>query len=236
MNSSDIMVTSLVVAAALTAASSFYSSGAQIVVASFTFGRGSHASHALNLSFFYLLTVFGVMFLVGLGLLGIVTVLPDPWAIYILALAGAWTVMAGVLKIYCYLIGDDHRSPQITLYLTNLAQQLAAKAKTLPQVVLLGSLMSGIDLIWTGALYVAVVTTIHQYTAPVGSWFVLLYSLAFVLPLLIILVLLSSGTKVSALQRWKDQNKRRLQLIMGLLLIGLGGGSIALANGGISLG
>lgn len=230
------MVVVLIILAALTTLSSFYSSGIQVILTTFSLGRGTALGRVLKLNLLYILSIFSLMLLVGLGLLYLVTLASqDAWA-YILALAGACIFMGGWLKVYAYFSYHSKRRPQITILMIHQAQKLATKAKKTIDVFLLGGFVTLLELAWTIALYVVVAAMIYGYAPPPGYELILIYCLLTVVPLLVIVYLLATGTKVSGLKRWHDNNKKLFTLIMGLLMLGLGSISIVIANGGINLG
>jgi len=63
-----------------------------------------------------------------------------------------------------------------------------------------------------------------------------LYNFLFVLPLIIILIMVAGGTKVSAVAKWKEEGKGTMRLALGLMLVALGWILIMIANGTINFG
>ena len=64
----------------------------------------------------------------------------------------------------------------------------------------------------------------------------LLYNIIFVAPLIIILGMIVTGTKISDVSKWKEDSKGTMRLFMGLLLVSLGWILILIANGTINFG
>lgn len=69
-----------------------------------------------------------------------------------------------------------------------------------------------------------VVTALLMQTAPADQqlWILVGYSIIACLPLLVMTVLISSGHKISTIQRWRETNKTFLQWSSGLVLVMLG--------------
>jgi cytochrome c biogenesis protein CcdA len=63
-----------------------------------------------------------------------------------------------------------------------------------------------------------------------------LYNIIFVMPLIIILILVASGTKISVVSKWKEDSKGNMRLAMGLMFVALGWILILIANGTINFG
>jgi len=61
------------------------------------------------------------------------------------------------------------------------------------------------------------------------------YNLLFVAPLIVILFLIYTGTKVQKVKRWKMQNRATMRLAIGITLVLLGWILILIANGTINL-
>ncbi len=235
MDSSYFTIISLVIIAAATGAISLYSLSLQIILATFNFGRGARSRRVALLSLTYALSIFVLWTAAGLGLLYLISVFNTTAYIYILAIASTGAAVAGVLKIMAYVRHSEARSPQITHFLVSLAHRLAIKTKDARGVAKLGALVIGIEFMWTGALYTAVIVMLYMQMASTAPMLIGLYSLVLVVPLVGITVLIVSDVKISAIQRWRDNYARLMQLSMGLLLIALGVYGIALANGALNL-
>jgi hypothetical protein len=58
----------------------------------------------------------------------------------------------------------------------------------------------------------------------------------FVAPLIIILLMVAGGAKISSVKKWKEDSKGVMRLFIGLLLVTLGWLLILIANGTINFG
>jgi cytochrome c biogenesis protein CcdA len=64
----------------------------------------------------------------------------------------------------------------------------------------------------------------------------ILYNIIFVLPLVVILLMVAAGTKVSSIKKWKQANKAYMRFAIGYMLVALGWLLILIANGTINFG
>jgi cytochrome c biogenesis protein CcdA len=119
--------------------------------------------------------------------------------------------------------------------LVTQAHNLAAKAKDTSNVLALSALVVVIELVWTGALYTVIVTILNLYSKIVPPTLLALYGLVLVMPLIVTTILIASNTKISSIRKFRDRYGQLLQLIMGMLLLGLGIYGIVLSNGAMRL-
>ncbi len=82
----------------------------------------------------------------------------------------------------------------------------------------------------------AITTLLAKHFDWRAVYYLLIYNLIFVLPLLVILSMAFLGTKIESVKAWKENTKRWMRLATGLLMVGLGVLLILYANGTISLG
>jgi cytochrome c biogenesis protein CcdA len=89
---------------------------------------------------------------------------------------------------------------------------------TLPAVVLAGILVSLFELPCTGGIYLAILTSMAQNQS-FSVFYLLLYNLIFVLPLVIITFLVYKGESTEFLHAWTNKNKKWMKLFAGIILI-----------------
>jgi len=102
--------------------------------------------------------------------------------------------------------------------------------------MLLGAFVSAVELPCTGAPYLAIITIIRIDFNFAAFMLMVLYNLIFVAPLIIILIMVAMGTKISDVSKWKEESKGRMRLFMGLLLAVLAWVLMLIANGTINFG
>ena len=111
---------------------------------------------------------------------------------------------------------------------------MSSHATAIISVVLLGIFVAAIELPCTGAPYLAIITILRTDFNVTALLTMVLYNLLFVVPLIIILIMVASGTKTAAIVSWKEENKATMRLVTGLLLAALGWILILIANGTIN--
>jgi len=97
------------------------------------------------------------------------------------------------------------------------------KKGTLPSIFVLGVLVGLFELPCTGGIYLAIISMIALQTDIYGGLFYLLiYNIAFILPLLIILVAVCYGMPPEKVNEWRLEQRFLLRLIIGIIMIALG--------------
>lgn len=102
--------------------------------------------------------------------------------------------------------------------------------------MLLGAFVAAVELPCTGAPYLAIITILRIDFNLVALALMVLYNIIFVAPLIIILIMVATGTKISVVSKWKEEGKGTMRLFLGLLLAALGWILILIANGTINFG
>src|SRR3989338_369498 len=168
--------------------------------------------------FIYVFAVFITYLLAGFGILYFLSSVPLYISEYISIVVGSLIVIAGLIEIKDFfwygqgitLAIPPERAKQIHDY---------TKKITLPGVIFLGAFVAGVELPCTGAPYLAIITLLSQRFDFTAFLLLLLYNIVFVLPLIVILLMVYAGTKITTLKKWKHANRAYMRLGMGLLLI-----------------
>lgn len=96
-----------------------------------------------------------------------------------------------------------------------------ARRGTLLSLIVLGVLVALVELPCTGGIYLAILSLIADSGAK-GMFYLVLYNVIFVLPLILISYFVYRGVKVEAVNDWVQKNKRFMRLGAGIVLLGLG--------------
>lgn len=96
-----------------------------------------------------------------------------------------------------------------------------ARRGTFLSLIVLGILVSLVELPCTGGIYLAILSLIADSGAE-GMFYLVLYNLIFVLPLVLISYFVYRGAKVESVSDWTQKNKRFMRLAAGIILLGLG--------------
>lgn len=197
-------------------------------------GKGS-VRRLLTLGGLYILAIFTTYLLAGLGLVYFLANIPLFVSEYLAIIVGTFVIIAGLLEIKDFYWYGKGFSLQIPPYFANKIHEYS-KNITVPGVILLGSFIAAVELPCTGAPYLAIITILSLNFDFYAFLLLLLYNIVFVLPLIIILILVAGGTKITAIQSWKQANKGYMRFATGLMLIALGWLLILIANGTINFG
>lgn len=209
--------------------------GVLILMISVVLGGKGSVRRLLLLGSLYIFAIFMTYLLAGLGLVYFLSKVPLYVAEYLSLVVGAFVIIAGLLEIkdfFWYGKGFSLQIPHVFL------DKIHAYSKnaTVPGVIFLGAFIAGVELPCTGAPYLAIITMISLNFGWYAFFLLVLYNIIFVLPLIIILVLVAGGTKVSKIKKWKQSNKGYMRFAIGLMLILLGWLLILIANGTINFG
>ncbi len=225
----------LVLLAALISALNPYTISVLLMLSSVIYGNGRAHRHALGLGLAYILTLFAASLLGGVLLLYIYSLLPDIAANYLTLGIGILVVCTGLLEIKDFLWygqGMSMRTPKLA------ARNIKAMTKRRPNLktaVVLGLFVAVTSATSASAPYFATIATLQGHFDATGIGSLTLYSGIFVFPLLILLILITNGVRVSTLMRWKEDTKGTMRLGVGLLLIALGWILILITSGVLNL-
>jgi len=180
----------------------------------------------------YVAAVFVTYFLAGLGLLTVIHKLQIGEMIGVMV--GFLVIFLGFVEIKDFFWYGKGFSLTIPASQIERVKKHAANA-TIPGAIVLGIIVSAVELPCTGGPYLAITTILAEKLDWVAVWYLFIYNLIFVLPLAVIVVLAYFGTTALDIKHWKEKYKKWMRLFTGLLMIGLGVLLILFARGDISL-
>lgn len=168
----------------------------------------------------YIGAIYLVYLGIGVGLLKTILITGRP---HLMAKIGAWLVIVlGLINLKDYFFPQLPISLKIPQFSKKTLQTWMGKA-TLPAAAVLGFLVGLCVFPCSGGPYVATIGLLAaRKTYFQGLLYLLLYNLAFVLPLIIILVLASNKRVVEKMTAWEQSKSKTMRLISGLLMIALG--------------
>lgn len=190
----------------------------------------------LTLGGAYIFAIFMTYLIAGLGLVYFFSAIPIVIAEYLSLAVGALVIFAGVLEIKDYFWYGKGVSLQIPKYFAKKIHDYSTSKTTVWGVMFLGAFVAAVELPCTGAPYLAIITILRIDFNFWAFMLMVLYNLIFVAPLIIILLMVAGGTKISVVSKWKEDSKGTMRLFMGLLLAALGWILILIANGTINFG
>jgi cytochrome c biogenesis protein CcdA/glutaredoxin len=168
----------------------------------------------------YIATVFVVYFVAGLGLLTVVQQVGLTGIVFTFAAVVA--IIAGLINIAEVLLKREIFTLVIPVSQKGAIDRYIKKA-SVPSAIVLGALVSMVELPCTGGIYLAILGLLgDRMTLAEGIPYLLLYNLIFVLPLILILVLMYWGGTPERMEAFRAGNKRWVRLVMGIVMVALG--------------
>ena len=169
----------------------------------------------------YILGLFTVYLLIGLGILQALHIFNTP---HFMAKAGAALLVAlGGIN----LINEFFPSFPVKLRIPQAAHNKMAalmNKASIPAVFLLGVLVGLCEFPCTGGPYLMVLGLLHdQGTYLAGVGYLLLYNFIFILPLVVILLIASDNALLEKVKSWKKAETKHMRLWGGIAMIVLGG-------------
>lgn len=232
----DLPTLGLVIASAAIDSINPCAIGVLILMISVILGSGKSIKRMLMLGAAYTFAIFITYLVAGLGLVYFFTAIPIVIAEYLSIGVGILVIFAGLLEMKDYFWYGKGFSLQIPHYFAQKIQEWSGSSTTVVGVMLLGAFVAAVELPCTGAPYLAIITVLRINFDWTAFGLMVLYNLIFIAPLLVILGLVASGAKLSKVQKWKEEGKGGMRLMLGLLLVALGWILILIANGVINFG
>lgn len=184
--------------------------------------RISSRSTLLRLGVIYIVTVYVVYVLSGLGLIWFQhALIRRGFAQAVGITVGAFVIALGLIEIkdfFWYGKGISLEiSPRHKEKITRMAERISFLG-----VITLGGFVAAVELPCTGGPYLAITAILAQSFDMQAFLYLLLYNFIFVLPLLVILLMIYFGVATLKLKRWRQEKRKWMNLASGLLMILLG--------------
>ncbi len=191
-----------------------------ILTIAFLFSIGRMRSKILLIGGVYVLGIFLVYFLIGLGLLQTLHFFNTP---HFMAKVGSLLLIAfGAVS----LINEFFPAFPLKLRIPHAAHQKMAELMekaSIPAAFLLGGLVGLCEFPCTGGPYLMVLGLLHdQATYLKGLGYLILYNIIFVLPLALILFIASNKALFEKVQSWQREKRIPMRLGGGIAMIVLG--------------
>lgn len=168
----------------------------------------------------YIAAIYLVYLGIGVGLLKTILITGQH---HLMAKISAWLVIVlGLVNLKDYFFPKLPLKLRIPTWSKKTLQNWMHKA-TLPAAAILGILVGLCVFPCSGGPYVAIVGLLAaRKTYFQGLLYLLLYNLAFVMPLMIVLALASSKKAVEKMAVWEQSKSKLMRLISGLVMVILG--------------
>ncbi|KKP69817.1 hypothetical protein A2X44_05090 [candidate division CPR3 bacterium GWF2_35_18] len=170
----------------------------------------------------YIIVVFVVYFVSGLGILQLAKYLTATSVV--MKIVASISIVAGLINIKDFFWYGKGISLHIPESKKPLIERYVKKA-TFPATIVLGFLVSAFELPCTGGVYLAILGILAQSSDKLLSiFYLLIYNVIFVSPLLIILLVVYKGLDPDKVNSWRLDKRKWLRLFMGLIMLILGFG------------
>ena len=184
--------------------------------------RASSRRTLLRLGVTYIVTVYFVYMLSGLGLIWFQHVLISKGFAEITGIfVGSFVIILGLIEIKDFFWYGKGISleipPRYKEQLTEMAQQFSFFG-----IIVVGGFVAIVELPCTGGPYLAITAVLAKSFDLQAFIYLCVYNLIFILPLLGILLLIYFGASTLKMKQWRIDNRKWMNLASGLLMISLG--------------
>jgi cytochrome c-type biogenesis protein len=191
-----------------------------LLTIAFLVSIGKLRSGVLAIGGAYIVGIFLVYLVIGLGLLQTLHIFDTP---HFMAKVGASLLIGlGLINITKQFVP----ALPIRLGIPHAAHEKMAvlmEKASVPTAVTLGALVGLCEFPCTGGPYLMVLGLLHDHaTYFTGVGYLLLYNLIFVLPLVLILLIASDKTLLGKVQTWQQSERKAMRLGGGAAMVGLG--------------
>lgn len=191
-----------------------------ILTIGFLFSLKLKRSELLRIGLSYILGIFVTYVLIGLGVLQALSFFGIPHG---LATIGAFIIIGfGLLNLLDSVIPNF----PIKLKIPNFAHSQIAKLifkNTTKATFLMGVLVGLYEFPCTGGPYLFILSLLHDGQNFVkGAFYLIYYNFIFVLPLLVILLVLSSNVAMEKFEAFRKKNGKLSSIVASLIMIALG--------------
>lgn len=176
----------------------------------------------VRLGALYIATVYVVYILSGLGLIWFQRAfIRQGWAEIIGTAVGTVVIVMGLIAIKDCIWYGRGVSLEIAPRYKEKIQKMAGTISVFG-VVTLGGFVAIVELPCTGGPYLAITAILAKSFDQRAFLYLLLYNGVFVLPLVVILGMIYCGASTAAMKKWRQANRKWMNLASGLLMLGLG--------------
>lgn len=192
-----------------------------ILTIAFLFTLERNRANILKIGALYILGIFTVYILIGLGILQTLRLFNIP---NFMGKAGAiLLILWGAIELLDAIFQSFPIKLKIPKGAHNTIAKLMEKGST-PTALALGGFVGLCEFPCTGGPYLMILGLLHdQATFWKGLAYLIYYNLIFILPLIIILLTASNKTLLDKVQQWKSTNVKKMRVASSLAMIILGG-------------
>lgn len=191
-----------------------------LLTIAFLFSIGRARAGILKVGGSYILGIFIVYILIGLGLLQTLQVFNIPN--FVAKIGALILIIVGAINlanVFLPAFPIKLKIPQATHHkIAGLMEK-----NSVPAAALLGALVGLFEFPCSGGPYLLVLGLLHDKATYVkGFIYLLFYNIVFILPLIVVLLIASNNRVLEKVRQWKKDNTRQMKLWSGLAMIALG--------------
>ena len=176
----------------------------------------------LKLGTVYISIIYVIYLLSGLGLIWFQSKLIHAGFAEIVGLiVGGIVIILGIIELKDFFWYGKGFSLEIPSKYKERIQKMTTNISLLG-IIILGAFVAIVELPCTGGPYLAITTILAKSFDKQAFIYLIIYNIIFVLPLIILLILIYYGTSTMMLKKWREENRKWMNLSMGLLMITLG--------------
>jgi cytochrome c biogenesis protein CcdA len=191
-----------------------------LITIAFLFGLQMTREKILKIGGAYVLGIFASYLLIGLGILKVLHIFNTPH--FMGKLGASLLILFGIVN----LVNRFFPNAPIKLALPAFVHRPMARLMeqtSLLATFLLGVLVGICQFPCMGGPYLMVIGLLRdQATYAVGFWYLVLYNVILIVPLVLVLWFAADKSVVDKLQEWKREHLSRVRLVAGIAMIMLG--------------
>lgn len=174
----------------------------------------------LKIGGFFILGVFVVYLLIGLGLLKVFAFFGIPR--FMSRIGAIVLIIFGMFEVSAEIFPRFPIKMKIPSKAKPAIAKLIEKGSWLT-VFLLGLLVGLTEFPCTGGPYLVVLTLLHDKTTfETGFKYLLVYNLVFIIPLVAILFIASDKSLIGKIDSWRKANTKKFKFVSGIVMLALG--------------
>jgi cytochrome c biogenesis protein CcdA len=182
-------------------------------------GRSSRSRVAMMGST-YIMSIYTIYFLIGLGLFAVMTSVET--GLFIITIGSIVMIVLGFISLRDYLFPSLPLSLEVPYSVRKQVTGWLEKV-TLPATAVIGLLIGAYTFPCSGAIYVVIVSMLAvKVNFATGLIYLFYYNFCFVMPLIIILIGGSNKAVARRLKEWQYMSNKRLRAFSGVVMIALG--------------
>ena len=192
-----------------------------LLLLTFLYAMKKKKKDIIGMGLAYVLGIFIVYFLIGLGLLKAISLSNEPF--FVAKLASLVLIVLGLINIKDYFFPNLPIHLKVPDFTKGAIQNFMEKA-SVPTAFIVGALVGLCAFPCTGGIYTVIISTLAATRSAQFVFYLLLYNFIFVVPLLLVVIASSNKKLLERVEDMEMKSSRKLHLITGILMVLIGVG------------